>query len=233
LHNYAELFHPSYLRFLADMLWMSLVATCVGVALAVPIAHWIARTIWRRMRVLAIGFLVGFMFLNALVRVYSLQLALGPVGIGPWLGAFLGISPSSRDYAAIAVVLGLLHHNVPLSTLLLVGTIQNVNPRLAEAAQSLGASRAFAHLTTTLPLSAPGIVGALLINYTIAISAFVVPLILGQGKVVFMSNLIYSRFGEASNYPSGSAMAIQLLLLSLAVVYGLTRLFDTISERPR
>ena len=74
----------------------------------------------------------------------------------------------------------------------------------------------------TVPLSVRGLLAAFLINYTIAISAFVVPMVLGKGKVLFMSNLIYSRFGEASNYPSGAAIAIQLLALALIMIYGIT-----------
>jgi putative spermidine/putrescine transport system permease protein len=53
-------------------------------------------------------------------------------------------------------------------------------------------------------------------------SAFVVPMILGKGKVLFVSNLIYSRFSEIANYPSGSSIAIVMLLLSLGIIYGIT-----------
>jgi ABC-type spermidine/putrescine transport system permease subunit I len=39
--------------------------------------------------------------------------------------------------------------------------------------------------------------------------------------VLFISNLIYSRFSEMANYPSGAALSIVMLLLSLAVVYAI------------
>jgi putative spermidine/putrescine transport system permease protein len=53
-------------------------------------------------------------------------------------------------------------------------------------------------------------------------SGFVVPMILGKGKVLFISNLIYSRFSEIANYPSGSAIAVAMLFLSLVIIYGIT-----------
>ena len=56
------------------------------------------------------------------------------------------------------------------------------------------------------------------------ISAFVVPMILGKGKVLFVSNLIYARFSEIANYPSGSAVSIAMLVMSLAIIYGITRM---------
>jgi ABC-type spermidine/putrescine transport system permease subunit I len=224
LHNYLELVHPVYLRYLAAMVRIGLISTLAGVALAYPIAYFIARRQAGRLRTIALGFLVAFLFLSVLVRVYSLELSFGPVGLGPMLSALLGVSRNSREYAEFLVIIGLMHHNVPLSALLLIGTIQNVNPRLAEAAQALGAPRWKAHLSTTVTLSVRGLLAAFLINYTIAISAFVIPMVLGKGKVLFMSNLIYDRFGELTNYPSGAAIAIQLLVLAFAMIYGITRL---------
>jgi ABC-type spermidine/putrescine transport system permease subunit I len=117
-----------------------------------------------------------------------------------------------------------MHFIIPMSVLILVGTLQNINPRLVEAAQALGASRSTAHLTITVPLSARGTLSAFLIGYTLCISAFVVPLILGKGRLLFISNLIYSRFSEVANYPSGAALSIVLLASSFIVIYLVTRL---------
>jgi ABC-type spermidine/putrescine transport system permease subunit I len=48
-------------------------------------------------------------------------------------------------------------------------------------------------------------------------------MVLGKGRVLFVSNLIYSRFGEVGNYPGGAALSIALLTLSLIVVYTIGR----------
>jgi ABC-type spermidine/putrescine transport system permease subunit I len=82
-----------------------------------------------------------------------------------------------------------------------------------------------------VPLSSRGLMSAFVINFTLAISAFVIPMILGKGKILFFSNLIYNRFGETANYPSGSAIAVELLLLSLALIYGLQLLVPQRLER--
>jgi len=222
--HYAELFHPVYVRYLIEMIWMSVVSTTAGVVAAFPLAYFIARRPAGRLRTSAIGFFVVLLFLSVLVRVYAIELSFGPVGMGPTLAGLMGVSATSTTYTRFLVVLGLTHHNVPLSVLILVGTIQNVNPRLADVAQALGAPRWRAHLAMTVPLSIRGLLGAFLINFAIALSAFVNPWVLGKGKVLFMSNLIYARFGEVANYPSGAAIAIQLLLLSLAMIYVITLL---------
>lgn len=224
LFNYSELMLPVYLQYTWEMIYISLISTTCGVLLAFPMAYFIARHPAGALRTFCIGFLVGFLFLSGLVRVYSLELTFGAVGLGPPLSKLFGISSHSHTYAAFMVVMGLMHHNIPLSALILIGTIQNVNPRLADAAQALGAPPMMTHVSITMPLSIHGLLSSFLINYMIAISAFVNPMVLGKGKVLFMSNLIYSRFGEAANFPSGAAIAVQLLILAFVMVYAIQAL---------
>jgi ABC-type spermidine/putrescine transport system permease subunit I len=186
LHNYLELVHPVYLRYLAAMIRIGLISTLAGVALAYPIAYFIARRRAARLRTVALGFLVAFLFLSVLVRVYSLELSFGPVGLGPVLSALLGVSPNSREYAEFLVIIGLMHHNVPLSALLLIGTIQNVatlagltgiRPSLREAAMTLGASERQVFWDITFPLAKTGIVAGCVFAFAsslddVAVSVF-------------------------------------------------------------
>jgi putative spermidine/putrescine transport system permease protein len=96
------------------------------------------------------------LFLSALIRVYSLELSFGTVGLGRTLSGLMGVSSNSRTYAEFLVVIGLMHHSIPLAALLITATIQNINPRLVEAAQALGAPLWRGHLSITLPLSYAG-----------------------------------------------------------------------------
>jgi ABC-type spermidine/putrescine transport system permease subunit I len=47
-------------------------------------------------------------------------------------------------------------------------------------------------------------------------------MILGKGRVLFISNLVYNRFSEIANYPSGAAISIVLFVLAMLIVYVLT-----------
>lgn len=224
LYNYTELADPAYVYYFLQTVRFGLISSLTGLAIAFPIAYAVARQRSPLVYKLSIGFLIGMMFLSTLVRVYALQLTFGPTGIARPLSGLLGLSMNGRAYTEIVVILGLLHYLIPISALTLLGTLQNINPRLTEAAQALGAPRWRAHLTITVPLSVPGLLSAFLICFTLCLSAFVVPLILGKGKVLFVSNLIYSRFSEIANYPSGSAVSIIMLVMSLSIIYGVTRL---------
>src|SRR5262249_20343133 len=191
--------------------------------LAFPIAYWIARVLTPRRQALAVGFFVTLMFLSVLVRTYALELTFGSAGPLRPLLLSLGISPNGRGYIECLVGAGLLHYIVPMAVLTLLGTIQNVDPRLVDAAQALGAPSWKAHLTVTLPLCTRGLLAAFLFSFTFSISAFVIPMILGKGRVLFVSNLIYTRFSEIANYPSGAAISVVLFVLALSFVYLMSR----------
>lgn len=224
LFNYAELMDATYLYYFTETARIGFVSSIIGLILGFPIAYVIARRFTPFWRKVGVGFLIGIMFLSTLVRVYALQLTFGPTGIAKFLSGLLGVSMNGRFYTELVVVLGLLHYLVPIAAITLLGTIQNVNPRLTEAGQALGAPRWMAHLTITVPLCVPGLLSAFLISFTLCLSAFVVPMILGKGKILFVSNLIYARFSEIANYPSGSAISIIMLVLSLLIIYGVSYL---------
>ena len=224
VENYTGFFETAYLLFFYDTFRIGLVATLIGLGIGYPIAYYIARQSSNRARKLWIGFLIAMMFVSVLVRVYSIALTFGPVGFLRQITAVTGLSPNSAAISEMMIIVALLNYMIPISALTLIGTIQNVNPRLAEAAQALGAPRWRSHLTVTLPLSMRGILSAFLICYTLGISAFVMPMILGRGKIFFISNLVYSRFGEVANFPSGSALSIMMLALSLLIIYLIMRM---------
>jgi len=223
LANYAELLTPAFAEFFLETIRISLLASLAGLVFAFVLAYWIARRLEQRRRALAVGLLVTLMFLSVLVRTYALELTFGAAGPLRSLLLALGISPNGRGYIELLVGAGLLHYIIPMATLTLLATIQNVDPRLVDAAQALGAPAWKAHLSITLPLSVRGLLAAFLFAFSFSISAFVIPMILGKGRVLFISNLIYTRFSEIADYPSGAAISIVLFAVAIAFVYVMSR----------
>ncbi|MBC8037955.1 MAG: ABC transporter permease [Rhizobiales bacterium] len=223
LNNYRELLTPAFAGFFFETLRISLLASLAGLVFSFPLAYWITRRVSPHWRAIAIGLFVTLMFLSVLVRTYALELTFGAVGPLRPLLLSLGISPNGRAYIEVLVGAGLLHYIVPMATLTLLGTIQNVDPRLFDAAQALGAPGWKAHLNITLPLCMRGLLAAFLFAFTFSISAFVIPMILGKGRVLFISNLIYNRFSEIANYPSGAAVSMVLFFVALSIIYVTSR----------
>lgn len=228
--NYTEIFLPVYLGYFIQTYFLAFCASVLAIAIAFPIAFYIARTTSALVRRSAFSMLIGLMFLSALVRVYALQLTFGSVGIIAPVMSLLGINTNGWLYINCIIVVGLLHYAIPMSILILVGAVQNQNPRLTEAAQSLGASVLTSHLTITIPLCIRGLVSAFLVSMTLGISAFIIPWILGRGRVTFISNLIYSRFSEIANYPSGAAISIVMMILSMFLIFLMSRLATSLDR---
>jgi putative spermidine/putrescine transport system permease protein len=223
LANYAELLTPSFAGFFFETMRISLLASLAGLLFAFPLAYWIARRLSPRRRVIAVGFFVTLMFLSVLVRTYALELTFGAAGPLRPILLSVGISPNEHGYIEFLVGAGLLHYIVPVATLTLLATIQNVDPGLVDAAQALGAPGWKAHLSITVPLCMRGLLAAFLFAFTFSISAFVIPMILGKGRVLFISNLVYNRFSEIADYPSGAAISIVLFVAAMSVVYLMSR----------
>jgi ABC-type spermidine/putrescine transport system permease subunit I len=221
--NYSEFFDKSYVSFFWTTLRLSLAGALICAIVALPAAFLIVRSTSTIVRKGLLVIMIVMVFLSALVRVYAIQLTFGPTSLLKPITDLMGWRANSRGYVETTVVAGLVHFMLPIATLTLMGTVKNINHRLVEAAQSLGSSKTWAHLTITLPLSTPGLLAAFLIAFAGSVSAFVVPLILGKGRVQFISNLIYSRFNELANFPSGAALAIIMLLLCFMLVFLATK----------
>ena len=89
---------------------------------------------------------------------------------------------------------------------------------LKEAARDLGAGAWATFWRVTLPLSLPGVVSGGVICFTLALSAFVTPQLLGGGRVQVLPLTIYNSTVEI-NWPEGAVTSLALLLLSVLAVW--------------
>ncbi len=224
LDNYAQIAAPEYARYFLDTFRISFISAGLAMVLGFPMAHFIARRAGPLMRRVLMGGLVGTLFLSIIVRVYAIAVSFGPLGPLSGFGRLFGIAPASPDGAELMVVLSLMNTTLPLVALTLVGTLQNINPRLEEAAMSLGAPRWKTFFQVTVAMSLPGILAAGIIAYAFCLSNLVVPMLVGRGFILFVSNLIYSRFSEVANFPGGAALSIVMMVVSVALFYGLLHL---------
>lgn len=224
LRNYTELIEPAYAFYFYDTFRVGFLVSVAALLLATPLAWQAARTGKRAIRVSIFGLLIGLLFMSLVAKLYAVQMTWGSNGPLAFFGTLIGVPARSTGYAAIQVSIGLLHFVVPMAAMILIGTFQNISPRLEEAAASLGAPRWRVALTVTLPLAVPGLLSAFMIVFAMCISNFVVPLILGRGVVLFTTNLMYTRFSDVANYPSGAAIGMIMFVVAGLVVYAMTQL---------
>jgi len=233
LHNYAELMEGAYVFYFWETFRIGFIISAIAVLLGAPLAWLAARTSRKRLRVAIFGLLIGLLFMSLIARLYAIQMTWGSTGPLAFFGTLIGVPARSAPYAVIQVAMGLLHFVLPMVALILVGTFQNINPRLEEAAASLGAPRWRVALTVTLPLAVPGLLSGYMIALAMCISSFVVPLILGRGIVLFATNLMYVRFSDVANYPSGAAIGVIMFVLAALIIYAMTRLTRALAPAER
>jgi len=224
LSHYRALLSESFAFSLIETFKISIIATLASTILGYLVAFYLVRRCSPRMRNVWLNVIVSILFLSLLIRIYALLLTFGT---GPFMQFVTGLfntSPTSRTVTEMLVVLGLLNFTIPLVILSLLGPIENINPKLMEAAQTLGAAYWKAFFGIDFKLSLASFVSAGVTTFSLCISAFLIPMVLGRGFVNFVANLVYVRFQEVFDPATGAAMAIALLVITLLVIYGVQRI---------
>jgi len=134
------------------------------------------------------------------------------MGFG-WIETPLRLMPSTG-----AIIVGLAHALLPYAVLTLMSALNAINPNLERAAMSLGASRLRTFVHVVLPLSMPGLIGGFLLCFSIAISAYATPAILGGPATQTIATQIYVNMMTLLEWALGSALAVVLIVSSMAVL---------------
>jgi putative spermidine/putrescine transport system permease protein len=230
----------NYIRFLSDpyylnILWttmkLSLIVTGITLVVGYAISYTMVRSESRSYkRLILVVVLISFL-VAVLARIYSWMIILGQQGLlNNFLVAVGIISDANRIQflgKPYGVIIGLSHILLPFMIFSVAGVLKRIDRSAEEAAQSLGANKIQTFLRVTLPLSMPAITSGCLLVYTLGISAFAVPLLLGGPSDRMISNYIYDAFLYVGNFPFGSAMAFILLFLSLFIILGYFKILQS------
>jgi putative spermidine/putrescine transport system permease protein len=221
LAYYVRLVTDEYYReIIGRTLALGAVVTLATLLIGYPVAFFLARTRsrWRNWLTILVVFPL---LLNLVVRTFGWIALLAQNGLVNQALQVLGLvhSPVKLLFNFAGLLIGLTHIFLPFMVLVLIGAIQNIPREVEDAARVLGASWGSAFLRVTLPLSAPGIVSGSILVFVLTISALVTPRLLGGPTYQVMSTLIYDEFLQRLNWPAGSAQALALTVMVLALVF--------------
>lgn len=187
---------------------------------------------------LARGNFVGKQLLNGLVHLplilppvvtgYLLLLTFGRrAPIGAWLEESFGLVLAFRwTGAALAAAIMAF----PLMVRAIRLAIEAVDPRIEEAAATLGASRFAVFFTITLPLCAPGIIAGAILAFAKAMGEF-------GATITFVSNIpgetqtLPSAIYTALQVPGGESAVIRLVILSVILAMGALLVSEWLARR--
>ena len=222
---------PFYWSVLFKTIWVASVTTAVcaflGFTLAVSI--WLTPSRWRGLCVLAV---ISPLLISIVTRAYGWMVVLGDYGLVNNLLIHLGIitAPLRLMFTNSAIIVGLVHVFLPLMTLPILTSLDRVDRNIPEAASSLGAGALTVGIRILLPMVSPGLVSGITMVFSLSMSSYILPALMGGADSGMMTTLIYQQFVVTYNWQFGAALVAILLATSLGIVSLL--IFET-SRRTR
>lgn len=220
LDAYARFFGDAYyLEILLTTLRLAAAATAVGLLVAYPAAYALNRL--RSPRALVPAYIVLFspMLVSAVVISYGWLLLLSEQGLLSFALRALHLvdRPVRTIFTFHGVVIAMTHALMPFLVFPILSTLRHVREDLKEAAQDLGANRWRTFRYVTFPLTMPGVIGAAQVAFTLSVSAFAVPALIGGGRVRVLSRQIYADL-TGLDFPLAAVGSIVMLLVALGAI---------------
>jgi spermidine/putrescine transport system permease protein len=217
LDNYADALDPGRISPFVTSLALAIAGTVLCLLAALPIAYFIATRGGSRKSLFIVLLIVPF-WTSFLIRTYAWLTILGPDGIGGFIGDFVG-DPSFRILGTPgAVLLGVVYGYLPLMVFPVYVTLERMDRTLVEASKDLGAGRWATFRQVTLPITATGLITGSILVFIPLMGEYVVPAILGYGRVFLIGNQLVLQFLESRNWPQGAARAVVLIVIMLVSV---------------
>ncbi len=219
LTNYATFLNrPVYGTVLWRTVLGSVLVTGITLLLAFPYAYVLVRTRvpWVRKALLVTLFLP--FFIGQVVRAYGWLIVLGREGLVNSLLTGLGLPAQDLLFHFPAVIFGLVQYMLPFAILLIVPAITAIPEDMERASESLGAPWPATFRHVVLPMAWPGLIGAGVVVFTLTMTDFAMPEILGGGTTDFFASAIYDSFFQISNPGLGAALSMVLVTLGSLIV---------------
>lgn len=219
LANYVKLIDPFYLGVLWRTFRISLVTALVTAVLAFPMA-WYISELRPRAQAYWLMLFVAPWLVNVAVKAFGWSLILGVNGIVNRTLRDLGVidAPIRLMFNELGIVIGLVHGHFMFVLLPLWAALANFDRTLIWAAGNLGATPRQVFTRVVLPLTLPALMAGMIINFTMNMTAFATPALLGGSRARVVSFLAYEVNLVDLNWPLGAAMAMLLLVITLASI---------------
>jgi molybdate transport system permease protein len=217
---------PSEWQAVSLSLRVSFWATVVSLPFGIFTAYALAR--WRFPGKQILNGLVHLpLILPPVVTGYLLLLTFGRRGpVGEFLESWFGIVFAFR-WTGAALAAGIMAF--PLMVRAIRLAIEAVDPKLEQAAGTLGASRSWVFLTVTLPLILPGIIAGAILAFAKAMGEF-------GATITFVSNIpgqtqtLPSAIYTFLQVPGGEDDAARLVIVAIVIAMAALLLSEWISR---
>ncbi len=209
---------PALLDSLWNSLWVSALVTLITVPAAFCFAYALTRS---RMpfKKTARGITLIPLLAPSLLSAISLIYWFGNQGVAKGLLSALGIA---QIYGAPGIVIAECFALFPHALMILITALTAADARLYEAADSMGTSAARKFWTITLPGAKYGLISAALVTFTLVITDFGIPKVIGGSFNVLATDIFKLVIGQ-QDFAKGAVVAL-LLLAPAVLTFGVDHL---------
>lgn len=217
-----------FARFLSDgyflgvawrTIWLSFAITVIAAIVGFPFAYIMAR-VGPTLRLWLIILVILPLMTSVVVRTFGWMVLLGRGGLIPFTLWKMGLV--GRNFTLMqtetAIVIGMVQVLLPFMTLSVLGVVMKIDRRLEEAARTMGCGFLATMRAVVLPLATPGIVAGSLLVFTLSISSFITPSLLGGVRLPVLAGSIYESATKTLEWNFAAAQSIVLLIGVLAVL---------------
>jgi putative spermidine/putrescine transport system permease protein len=226
--NYLRFFRdPFYWGVLVTTIRVSVIVTAACLALGLPMAWRLARST-SRWKSIYMVLTVLPLFVGATTRTAGWMILFARGGMLDIISRdLLHAGRVNLMFTESAVIVGIIAINLPFTVLTLQSVFEGIDPRLEEAAASMGAAPSRAFWRIVFPLALPGVTIAAVLCFILCMNAFPTPVLLGGPRFQMMAPLLWWAFSNDNNWPFAGAIAFILMGTTL----GLTGLANVLIPR--
>jgi len=226
--QYANL--PARFTAFKNTLTLAPLGTLAALLIAYPLAYYLAVKANPKWKTLLLVMVIVPFWTSILIRTYAWIYILGGRGI-PHLLEFIGIDGVRLINTPFAVLVGIIYGYLPLMVFPIYVSLEKLDKRLLEASADLGSPPLRTFRQVTLPLSIPGVATGCMLVFILLMGEFLIPALLGGGKVFFIGNALVDLFLQSRNWAYGSAVAATLVIIMLVTVTLYMKLVARVGEQ--
>ncbi|TVY07972.1 ABC transporter permease [Paenibacillus cremeus] len=219
---------PYYAQILWRTVKLSLYTVIVCFLLGYPVAMFMAQTT-SKMRGIITFLIIAPHLVSVVIRNFGWVIILGEKGLINNVLLKLGMieKPLKLMYNELGVVIGLTDSLIVYMILAIATSLYQIDGSLYKAAGILGAGKVRTFFTVVLPLTLPGMLAGATLVFSLSMSSFVTPALMGGTSVKVLPVIAYEKIMTQLNWQLGAAMSFLLLASTVVLVTLFTRLVET------
>ncbi len=205
---------PVYRTIILRTVIVAAIVTLLDIALAFPIAYFMARVAHGRTRAILFAAVLLPLWTSYLVRIFAWKTILSTGGPVDWLLAQLGMPGASLYNTEIAMVIVFTYLWLPYMVLPIYAGLERIPSSLLEASADLGARNAMTFRRVVWPLALPAVAAGSIFTFSLTLGDYITPQLISNTQ--FIGNVVYDSQGVAGNVPFAAAFAtIPVLIMGI------------------